>query len=111
MGRRFPVAVLFVAILASAVAIPSSAQEAAPGVRKIVSRVTPQYPTMARSMNIRGSVKAEAVVAPNGTVKSVEIKGGHPLLAQAAENAIREWKFVPAPKETRETIEVKFNPE
>jgi outer membrane biosynthesis protein TonB len=42
-------------------------------------------------------------------VKSVEVKGGHPLLAPAAQEAIRNWKFEPAPHETRETIEVKFN--
>ena len=81
------------------------------GTRKVVTRVTPQYPGMARSMSIRGSVKLEAVVAPNGTVKSVEVKGGHPLLAQAAQNAIHEWKFEPAPRETREAIEIKFTPE
>jgi TonB family protein len=111
MWRRFSVAALFFALLVSAHPVPCSAQEASPGTRKVVNRVTPQYPSMARNMNIRGSVKIEAVVAPNGTVKSVEVKGGHPLLAQAAQNAIREWKFVPAPRETRETIEIKFNPE
>ena len=43
--------------------------------RKIVNRLTPQYPEMARAMNLRGSVKAEALVSPNGTVKSVDVKG------------------------------------
>ena len=111
MWRRFPVAALFVAFLLSANTVPSPAQEASLGTRKVVNRVTPQYPSMARNMNIRGSVKVEAVVTPNGVVKSVEVKGGHPLLAQSAQNAIREWKFEPAPHETRETIEIKFNPE
>jgi protein TonB len=111
MGRRFPVAVLLAALMLNVSPISSPAQGASEGSRKIVSRVNPQYPSMARSMNIRGSVKIEALVAPNGTVKSVDVKGGHPLLAQAAQNAIREWKFEPAPRETRETIEVKFSPE
>ena len=61
-------------------------------------------------MNIQGSVKVEVVVAANGTVKSVAIKGGHPLLAQAAQNAIREWKWEPSPRETVEPIEIKFKP-
>lgn len=61
-------------------------------------------------MNIQGSVKVEVVVAANGTVKSVAIKGGHPLLAQAAQNAIREWKWEPSPRETVEPIEIKFRP-
>jgi TonB family protein len=111
MRRRLPVAVLFAALMLNISPVTSGGQEASPAARKVVNRVTPQYPNMARSMNIRGIVKVEAVVAPNGSVKSVEVKGGHPLLAQAAENAIREWKFEPAPHETRESIEIKFNPE
>ena len=78
--------------------------------RKIVNRVVPQYPEIARSMNLAGSVKAEAVVAPNGVVKSVEVRGGHPALVRAAENAIYKWKWAPASHETREPIEVRFDP-
>ncbi len=59
-------------------------------------------------MRIEGSVKADVLVAPNGTVKSVEIKGGHPLLVQSAQNALREWEWEPAPHETHEIIELKF---
>jgi TonB family protein len=79
--------------------------------RKIVNRITPAYPEMARSMNLRGSVKAEAVVAPNGTVKLVDVKGGHPVLAEAAQHAIYKWKWAPASHETRELIEVRFDPQ
>jgi len=61
-------------------------------------------------MNIQGIVKAVVWVSPNGTVKSVEVKGGHPVLAQSAQNALLMWKFETAPKETHETIEIKFSP-
>jgi TonB family protein len=64
---------------------------------------------IARRMSLTGSVKIEAVVAPNGAVKSTSVKGGHPMLAQAAQDAIREWKFEPSTHETHELIEVKFN--
>src|SRR6202167_4556382 len=84
------------------------AQDHSENPRAIVTRVTPQYPGLARSMNIQGSVKADVLVAPNGTVKSVEIKGGHPLLVQAAQNALREWKWEPGPRETHEIVELKF---
>jgi hypothetical protein len=60
-------------------------------------------------MKLQGSVKLEAVVAPNGFAKTVAIKGGHPILAQAAHDAVQQWKWVPAPKETHELIEVKFS--
>jgi len=85
-------------------------QEHPEGIRKIVTRVTPQYPEMARTMNLRGNVKAEALVEPNGVVKSVEVRGGHPVLVRAAEDAIYKWKWVPAGHETHEFIEVRFDP-
>jgi outer membrane biosynthesis protein TonB len=44
-------------------------------------------------------------------VKSIDIKGGHPILAQAAQKAVYSWKWEPAPHETTELLEVKFNPE
>jgi periplasmic protein TonB len=78
------------------------------GSRKVVARVAPQYPPLARNLNIQGSVKADVLVAPNGTMKSVEFKGGHPLLVQAAQNALREWKWEPSPRETHEIVELKF---
>jgi TonB family protein len=62
-------------------------------------------------MNIRGVVKIEAKVLPNGTVKAIDVKGGHPLLTQSAVTAVGHWKFEPAPKETKELIEIKFDPE
>jgi hypothetical protein len=49
------------------------------GSRQVETRVNPQYPSLARGMRIQGSVKVEAVVAPNGSARTVAIKGGHPL--------------------------------
>jgi TonB family protein len=86
------------------------AQQVNPENRKIVNRVTPQYPEIARGMNLSGSVKADVLVAPNGTAKLVEVKGGHPILVRAAQDAIYKWKWVPAAHETREAIEVRFDP-
>jgi TonB-like protein len=62
-------------------------------------------------MNLKNSVKAEALVAPNGTVKVVEIRGGHPVLVKAAQDAIYKWKWAPASHESREPIEVRFDPQ
>jgi TonB family protein len=77
--------------------------------RKILQRVTPQYPSLARSLSLVGSVRADVLVLPNGSVKAVEIKGGHPLLAQSSQNALREWKWEPAEHETHETVELRFS--
>ncbi len=70
----------------------------------------PTYPAVARNMHIVGTVKMEAVVNPAGSVKHLSVKGGHPVLVQAANNAVMFWKFEPGSHETVEKIEIKFNP-
>ncbi len=99
-----------VALLSAPILISENvlAQEHVESARRILIRVPPQYPNVARAMNIQGTVKADVLVAPNGSMKSVEIKGGHPLFVQAAQNALREWKWEPAPHETHEIVELKF---
>ncbi len=79
-------------------------------VRRAKSRVQPVYPELARKMNITGSVKIEVVVAPNGTVKDAKIVGGHPVLANAALDAVRKWRFEPATVETSGVVDIKFEP-
>ena len=86
----------------------SGAQDVAPSGRKILVKTPATYPTLARTMNIHGVVKLEAVVEPSGAVKRVDIKGGHPLLTQSAVTAVGHWKFEAAAKESRELIEIKF---
>ena len=76
--------------------------------RRVLNRVAAKYPAVAHNLQIQGIVKVEAVVAPNGKVKAVELKGGHPILVQAAEEAVREWKWEASPRETRELVEIKF---
>jgi TonB family protein len=76
--------------------------------RKISHRVVPDYPAVARQMDITGKVKLEAVVEPDGQVKSTRAVGGSPLLIQAAATALKKWKFAPGPKETTEIVEFDF---
>ncbi|MBV9074183.1 MAG: energy transducer TonB [Acidobacteria bacterium] len=76
--------------------------------RKIKVRVNPQYPELARRMNVSGAVKLELVVAANGQVKSVRPLGGHPLLIDAAQSAVKQWKYEPGPEAT-EVVEIRFN--
>jgi TonB family protein len=87
----------------------SYGQEARESSRKVLNRVSPECPEIARRMRIAGVVKAEVLVTPNGTVKNIAIKGGHPLLAKAAQMAILKWKWEPTPHETRELLEIRFN--
>jgi TonB family protein len=79
--------------------------------RKIVTKIVPIYPGLARKMGITGSVKIEALVLPNGSVKSTETLGGHPVLAQSAVEAVRSCKWEPAPHESKEIIVFNFHPD
>src|SRR5207247_11139262 len=90
----------------------SLAQQEEPpvGTRKVVNRIVPSYPQRARTMNLKGTVRIEALVAPSGVVKSVGVKGGRPVLVQAAENAVQKWRWEPATHETHEPIEFSFDP-
>jgi TonB family protein len=84
--------------------------EQSTGDRKVVNRVVPTYPAIARSMNLSGTVKLEALVLASGTVKSVQVKGGNPLLVQSAQRAIQEWKWEKADHESTEQVEFRFQP-
>ena len=79
--------------------------------RKVVSRIVPAYPALARKMSLQGKVRIVAVVAPDGKVKSSRILGGNPVLAKAAEEAVDKWKFAAGNEETKEVIELRFGPE
>lgn len=78
------------------------------GKRKVKNKVAPAYPELARRMNITGKVKIEVIIAPDGHVKSTRAVGGHPLLVQACQDAVKEWKFAPAPEESTQVIEFDF---
>jgi|SRR5579863_88738 TonB family protein len=86
-------------------------EDTSEGSRKIINRVMPVYPQLAHQFNARGNVKLEAVVGSDGKVKSVNAKGGHPLLVEAAQEAIRQWRYAPASHETTESIDINFNPQ
>lgn len=76
--------------------------------RKISERVAPAYPDLAKKMHVHGIVKVEAVVRPNGSVKSTRILGGNPVLLEAAQDAVGKWKFEPAQNETTEVVQLSF---
>lgn len=76
--------------------------------RKVKAKVAPVYPELARRMNVSGKVKIEVVISPDGHVKTTRVVGGHPLLVQACQDAVKEWKFSPGPEETTQIVEFEF---
>jgi TonB family protein len=79
------------------------------GQRKVLDKVTPQYPDLARALHLAGTVKLAVIVAPNGSVKSVRPIGGNPVLLKAAQDAIGKWKWAPAPQESEELVDLRFH--
>jgi TonB family protein len=77
--------------------------------RKIKTRVAPIYPELAKRMSVGGKVKIEVVITPDGHVRSTKVVGGHPLLVQACQDAVKEWKFAAAPEETTQIVEFEFS--
>ena len=113
MSQRTAAALLTVLTLAvTASPAPAGAQQAQSEeiVRRAKNKVQPQYPELARKMNLAGTVKIQVVVAPNGTVKDARVMGGHPVLANAALDAARKWRFEPAAVESSGVIDFKFEP-
>lgn len=80
---------------------------------KIINRVQPVYPKKAREARISGAVRLHVILAKDGTVEQLEVVSGHPLLTQAALDAVRQWTYQPTllngePVEVDTTIDVIF---
>jgi TonB family protein len=107
---------VLLAILAFATAVASvdahaqQTQSNEEFARRAKTKVQPGYPDLARKMNITGAVKVEVIVAPNGSVKDARVVGGHPVLANAALEAAKKWRFETASVESTGIIEFKFEP-
>jgi len=81
---------------------------------KIVNRVQPIYPPLARQTRISGTVRLHAIIGKDGTIQSLEVMNGHPLLQQAALDAVRQWRYQPTllngePVDVDTTIDVIFS--
>jgi TonB family protein len=101
--------VTFIAIAVLSLTGLVTAQSASSATdRKVAARVAPIYPELAKKMHIRGIVKVEAIVRPNGSVKSTRVLGGNPVLVDAALDAVGKWKFEPSPGETTEVVQLAF---
>lgn len=81
---------------------------------RIVNRVQPVYPPLARQTRISGTVRLHAIISKDGTIQQLEVISGHPLLQQAALDAVRQWRYQPTllngePVEVDTTIDVIFS--
>ena len=81
---------------------------------RLVNRVQPLYPPLARQTRISGTVKLHAIIGKNGAVEQLQVVSGHPLLVQSALDAVRQWRYQPTllngdPVEVDTEIDVIFS--
>jgi TonB family protein len=107
----FCLATLGTTFLSAGQAVPAQPEKSEEIVRKAKVKIEPVYPEVARRMSIVGTVRLAITVAPNGTVRSATPIGGHPLLVNAATDAVRRWRFEPGPTESNGIIEFRFQPQ
>jgi TonB family protein len=89
----------------------TTAQAQDHAVRKVLSKIAPVYPELARRMHVSGTVKLEVVIRADGNVKSTKALGGNPVLILAATDAVRKWKFEATSEETTEIVQLAFEPQ
>lgn len=78
--------------------------------RKLIRKVTPDYPWDLKRASIGGMVRLDIVVSPGGSVNTVSVVGGNPILAECAIKAVKKWKYSPADAETSVRVNVAFDP-
>ena len=61
----------------------------------LVHQVRPQYPPLARAARVQGAVVLQAVIGKDGSIQGLKLVSGHPMLAPAAIDAVKQWKYKP----------------
>jgi protein TonB len=79
----------------------------------LIRKVTPLYPPLAKQARIQGVVRFTAIIGKDGTIQNLQLVSGHPLLVEAAKQAVSQWQYKPTllngdPVEVVTTIEVNF---
>jgi periplasmic protein TonB len=82
----------------------------------LMQSVKPVYPLQAQQAHVQGTVVLNAVIGKDGSVESVKVVSGHPMLTQAAMDAVKRWRYKPyylngEAVEAETEIKIKFTPQ
>ena len=105
--QRFAAGLLIIACVG---VNPGSAWGQEELTRRVKTKTAPAYPDLARRMAITGVVRVQVTVAPNGTVKNAKLVGGHPVLANAALDAVKKWRYEASNEESTGIVVFRFDP-
>jgi TonB family protein len=79
--------------------------------RKLVYKVTPDYPLDLKRSHIGGMVRLDVIVTPRGTVNNISVLGGNPILVESSLRAVKRWKYAAADTETTVRVNLEFDPD
>ncbi len=118
MALRLAALMLVVSVLLPTAVAQVSAQprvRVSPGVMwgSLLKRVNPTYPPLARQARIQGTVILKIRINRSGKVENVALESGHPMLAPAAIEAVKQWEYQPPllngePIDVETTVQVSF---
>jgi TonB family protein len=79
----------------------------------VINYIKPVYPPLAKQARIQGTVRFNVVINKDGTIQDIQVESGHPLLAEAALDAVRQWTYKPTllngePVEVATVVDVNF---
>jgi len=61
----------------------------------VIRKVQPNYPQLAKTARVQGNVQLAALIGKDGTIQNLHVLSGHPLLTQAALDAVKQWRYKP----------------
>jgi TonB family protein len=122
MTGRLTVSLLLLSFSLSTFSCAAVSQEASPQAEpvgpsvmagQIITKVAPVYPPLARQAHIQASVVLKVLISKSGDVEKIQLFSGHPMLAPAAIEAVKQWKYKPYllngdPVEVSTTVTVNF---
>jgi TonB family protein len=116
VAANAPDAAAMAPLLSTAAVLPAADLAISHGVTEatLVHKVPPVYPSEARARHLRGAVVLEVTITEDGSTRDVKIISGPPLLAEAATQAVRQWRYRPSllngkPVAVQKQITVIFN--
>jgi TonB family protein len=77
--------------------------------RRLMYRVEPLYPSLLQSKHIGGTVRLKVTINSNGTVQDVELRGGNPILGEAAMVAVKQWVYAAGRSRTMAEVSIPFD--
>jgi protein TonB len=79
----------------------------------LIAPIRPEYPAIAKAAHVEGTVVVDAIISRTGTIESIRVLSGPPMLQRAAEDAVRQARYRPfllngQPTEVQTTITINF---